>query len=271
MRSNSRAVSSMRVPGWARTCIRICPESTAGKKFSPRNGQRPKETTTQARNSGDENLRRGKRERQQRAIASAHLREAIVEHLLKAFERVARSARRRGGIVSGMMAAHEIVGHGRNQRARQQERADQSKGNGLGQRPEQVAGDAAELEHRHEDDTQAKQRHEGRDDDLLGAVHDRRLDWFAHFQMVVDVLDGDSSIIDENADGKRQSAQRHDVDGLAEPRQQRQREQYGERNLDQDDDRRTPAAEEYQDHQPDQRGGERRLADDAENGGLDED
>ena len=39
----------MRVPGWARTCIRICPESTAGKKFSPRNGQRPNESTTHAR------------------------------------------------------------------------------------------------------------------------------------------------------------------------------------------------------------------------------
>ncbi len=54
-------------------------------------------------------------------------------------------------------------------------------------------------------------------------------------------------------------------------RQQRQREQDGERDLDEDDDRRTPAAEEYQDHQADQRSGEHRLADDAEDGGLDED
>ena len=50
-----------------------------------------------------------------------------------------------------------------------------------------------------------------------------------------------------------------------------QREQNGERNLDEDDDGRTPAAEEQQDHHADQRGRQHRLADDAEHRGLDED
>ena len=38
MRSNRAAVSSMREPIGTRTCIRICPESTVGKKLLPRNG-----------------------------------------------------------------------------------------------------------------------------------------------------------------------------------------------------------------------------------------
>ena len=144
-----------------------------------------------------------------------------------------------------MMAAHQIIGHRRNERARQQERADEGENDRFGQRPEQVTGDAAELEHRHEHNAQAKECHERRNNNLLRAVHDRPFDRFALFQMVVDVFDGDGSIIDQNADGKRQSAQRHDVDGLAQPKQRGQREQDGERNLDEDNDGRAPTPEEH--------------------------
>ena len=44
-----------------------------------------------------------------------------------------------------------------------------------------------------------------------------------------------------------------------------------QRDLDENDDRRTPAAEKQQDHQADQRGGEHGLANDPEDRGLDED
>ena len=81
----------------------------------------------------------------------------------------------------------------------------------------------------------------------------------------------DGAVVDQDADGERQAAERHHVDGLAEPGQRGEREQDGERDLDEDDDRRAPAAEEDEDHQPDQRGGERGLADDAEHRGFDED
>ena len=89
--------------------------------------------------------------------------------------------------------------------------------------------------------------------------------------MVVDVLDGDGAVVDQDADGKRKPAERHHVDRLAKPGQQGQREQDGERNLDEDDHGRAPAAEEQEDHHADQRGGKRRLADDAEHRRLDED
>ena len=167
--------------------------------------------------------------------------------------------------------AHEIIGHGRDQRARQDERADQSKYHRFRQRPEQVAGDAAELEHRHENNAQAQQRHEGRNDDLLRTVEDRRLDLFALFQMIVDVFDRDGAVVDKDADGESKAAQGHDIDGLAEPGQRGQRKQYGERNLDQDDDRRTPTAEEDQDHDADQSGREHGLADDTEHRRFDKD
>ena len=53
-------------------------------------------------------------------------------------------------------------------------------------------------------------------------------------------------------------------------RQRGEREQDGERNFDEDDDGRAPAAEEQQDHHADQRRGEHGLANDAEHRGLDE-
>ena len=40
---------------------------------------------------------------------------------------------------------------------------------------------------------------------------------FALFEMVIDVLDRHRSVVDQNADRERQAAERHDVDGFAEP------------------------------------------------------
>ena len=69
--------------------------------------------------------------------------------------------------------------------------------------------------------------------------------------MPVDVLDRHGPVIDENADGKREPAEGHHVDGFAEPGQRRQREKDRQRNLDQDDHGRAPAAKEEQDHHAD--------------------
>ena len=99
--------------------------------------------------SGDKGLRRTEREQQQRAVALADLCEAVVEHPLEALERIARAPRRRlfalRLVAAAVVPAHQVVGHCRHQRAREQERTDQREHDRLGQRPEQVAGDAAEL------------------------------------------------------------------------------------------------------------------------------
>ncbi len=172
--------------------------------------------------------------------------------------------------MSRVLPAHQVVGHGRHKRTRENERPDQRKHHRFRQRPEQVAGDAAELEHRDEDDAQAKQRDECRNNDLLRAIEDRLPDLLTLFEVIVDVLDGHGPVVDQNADGERQPAERHHVDGLAKPRQRGKREKYRQRNLDENDDGRAPAAEEYQNHHADEQGRQRRLANDAEYGRLDE-
>src|ERR1700678_1608700 len=169
-----------------------------------------------------------------------------------------------------MMTAHQIIGHGRNKRARKDEGAGEREYYRFGQRPEQIAGDAAELENRPENDAQAEQREEGGNDNLLSAVEYRLSDVLALLKVIIDVLNGDCSIVDQNSDRKRQAAQSHHVDGLAEPGKQGERKQDGERDFNEDDNGRAPAAEEYQDHQADKRGRQRGFADDAEHRSLDE-
>ena len=48
--------------------------------------------------------------------------------------------------------------------------------------------------------------------DLRRAVEDRLLEFLARFEIAIDVLDGDGGVVDQDADGQRQSAQGHDVD-----------------------------------------------------------
>ena len=102
--------------------------------------------------------------------------------------------------------------------------------------------------------------------DLRGAVHDRGLDLLALLEMPVDVLDRDGGVVDENADRERQSAQRHDVERLAERRQPRDRAEHRQRDRRGDDDGRAPAAEKHQDHQAGQRRGDDAFAHHAADG-----
>ena len=92
----------------------------------------------------------------------------------------------------------------------------------------------------------------------------------ALLEVPVDVLDGDGGVVDQDADGERQAAQGHDVQRLAERRQQRDRAQDGQRNRGGDDHRRAPASEEQQDHQAGQHGGDDRLDGDAADRAFDE-
>ena len=71
----------------------------------------------------------------------------------------------------------------------------------------------------------------------------------------VDVLDLDGGFVHQDADGERESAERHDVDGLPGGPQQNHRAQQRERNVEHDDQRAAPVAQEDQHHQA----GERRA------------
>ena len=72
------------------------------------------------------------------------------------------------------------------------------------------------MEEREPDNRDAERGDERRDDDLIGGVDDGLLQRFAHFHMAVDILDHHGRIVDQNADGKRQPPQCHDVNRLAE-------------------------------------------------------
>jgi len=85
-------------------------------------------------------------------------------------------------------------------------------------------------EHRHEHDADAEQRDEGRCHDLMGAVHDRLLDRLALLEVVIDVFDRHGSVVNEDADRKREAAERHDVERLADRRQHDDRTHHRERD-----------------------------------------
>ncbi|MDQ1094491.1 hypothetical protein QE400_003904 [Xanthomonas sacchari] len=200
---------------------------------------------------------------QQGVVAGAQPLEALLETALEAHQRIAR--RRLAMAVAvhvGMrgVRTQQVLGHGRHQRARQQERRDHREHHRLGHRHEQEARHAFEEEHRHEHDADAQQRDEGGRHDLRRAVHDRRLHRLALLQVPVDVLDGHRGIVHQDAHRERQAAQGHDVHRFADRRQRGDRAEDRQRDRDGDDQRRAPAAQEQQDHQAGERRGDHPFA-----------
>ena len=112
------------------------------------------------------------------------------------------------------MAAQQVLGHRRHERAREQIRREHGKHDRLGQRNEQIAGYAAEQKHGHEHDANGEGRDKCRNGNLLGAVEDGVLDLLTHGEIAVDVLNFNRGVIDQNADRERQSPQGHNVDGF---------------------------------------------------------
>ncbi len=119
----------------------------------------------------------------------------------------------------------------------------------LSQRHEQIARYARQQEHGHEHDADGESRDERRNRDLERALENGRLDLLALFQMPVDVLDGDGRVVDENADRERKTAERHEVDGLAERIEDDEGGDDGQRDGDGDDQGAAPAAQEQQHHE----------------------
>ena len=163
------------------------------------------------------------------------------------------------------LAAQQEVGHGRRQRARQDEGRDHREDHGLGQRQEQVPGDAAQLEQRQPHDADAGRGHQGRHDDLVGGLDDGGPEIHlpaglpGRFEMRVDVLDHDRGVVHQDADRERQAVEGHDVDVLSHGRQAYDRGQDGERDGGGDDQGRAPASDEDQHRQTGEDGRRRHL------------
>ena len=79
----------------------------------------------------------------------------------------------------------------------------------------------------------------------------------------VDVLDLDGRLVDEDADGQGQPAERHQVDRLAGEPEGDDGPAEGERDVQDDDDDAPPVAEEDEHHEPGQDGPEDALGGEA--------
>jgi hypothetical protein len=138
MSAKREALSSTRVPTWARACIRIWPASTDGKKLRPRNGT----SRNDASDEGQEADRRTTAVRrpapgQQVAVAAAHRSKRASKPRWKR-----TSGLRDGGAASLVVRGvrlQQVVRHRRHQRARQDERADHREHHRFGHRHEQEA------------------------------------------------------------------------------------------------------------------------------------
>ena len=157
---------------------------------------------------------------------------------------------------SVLLDAQQIHRHRGHQRARQDIGGQHGEDDRLRQRNEEIAGDPAEKEHGQEDDADAERGDQGGNGNLRGAVEDRVVQRLAFFEIALDVLDVDGGVVDQNADGERQSAEGHDVDGLVQQAEHDHRGEDRQRNGDGDDQGAAPAAEKEQDHQAGERGGE---------------
>jgi hypothetical protein len=71
--------------------------------------------------------------------------------------------------------------------------------------------------------------------DLLRAIENGGLDLFALLDMPVDIFDGHGRVVDQDANGERQTAERHDIDRLAQQRKAGQRRQDRKRDRERDD------------------------------------
>jgi hypothetical protein len=131
----------------------------------------------------------------------------------------------------------------------------------FGQGHEQEFRHAGQEEHRHEHDADTECRHECGHGDLLRAIENRPYSVFPLREVPLDIFDGYRGVVDEDADGESQPAERHDVDGLMERAQHHDRDQNRERYGDGDDQRAAPAAQEQQNHQRRQARGDQSFAD----------
>ena len=115
-----------------------------------------------------------------------------------------------------IMLLKKVLGHGRNHGAGKEIGSQHGEDHGFGQRHKEILGHAAHKEHGHKDDADGEGGDKGGNGNLRGAIEDRLLHFFAFFQIAIDVFDLYRGVVDQDADGQRQTSQGHDVDGLAQ-------------------------------------------------------
>ena len=117
---------------------------------------------------------------------------AVAKPLESALRKPAESSTNglREGPAGGRAACSRYMRQSRNQRARENIRGQHGEDHRFRQRHEQVAGHAAQEEHRQEHDADAERRDQRGNGDLGCAFEDRVVTACALFEVALDVLDG---------------------------------------------------------------------------------
>ena len=226
-----------------------------GEKVLAEPGNEDETAETDEQKEGDEENAPVHQAGEQQLVGQTNSLEETLEAALKDRQWIA------GQRCSVFLDAQQIHRHRGHQRARQDIGGQHGEDDRLRQRNEKITGDPAEKEHGQEDDADAERRDQGGNGNLRGAVEDRVVQRLAFFEVALDVLDGDGGVVDQDADGERQSAEGHDVDGLVQQAENDHRGEDRQGNGDRDDQGAAPAAEKEQDHQAGKRGGKDGFAD----------
>ena len=198
-------------------------------------------------------------------VLAAHALELAFEAALETAEEAY------GWIVTVFLSLEQVHRQRGDQRERVDIGGDHGEYDGFRKRHEEITGDAGEEEHRQKNDADAERGDQGGNRDLGGALEDGMAQGLALFQIALNVFDGDGGVVDEDADGKREAAEGHGVDGLAKHAEHDDRGEDGKWDGDSNDDGRAPTAEEQQDHERRERGGDDAFADHAFNRGAHKD
>ena len=196
----------------------------------------------------------GQRELERPHVGGAEPLELSLERVVDAREDAGR-----GRHLAVRLAREQIAHQRRDDRAREQVRREHREHDGHGQRREEILRRTGQEHHGHEDDADRQRGDERRRGDLLGTVEDGLDEPGAEAEVAVDVLDLHGRVVDQDADGQREPAQRHHVERLADCAQDGQRGEDREGDRGDHHQRAAPAAEEQQDHHAGEQRGDRPL------------
>ena len=157
-------------------------------------------------------------------------------------------------------AQHPGAQH-RHQRAGEHVGGNHREADGERQRDKELSPHARHEQGRDEHGQHTQHRQQPRRDRLLAGIENRARFRHARGQMRMDILDLHGGFVDEDAHRKRQSPERHDIDGLAGHPQADHGGEDRERNRDDDDERAAKIPEENQHHQTGQKRAEKRFPD----------
>ena len=178
----------------------------------------------------------------------------------------AQEAEEAFALFAAMAFFHQPRGEDGHQAAGEQVGRDHGERYGERERHEELAADADHEERRYEDGQNAEHGEQARHGGAAARFDDGAGSRDAGQHLGVNVFDFDGGLVHQDADGEGQSAERHDVDGLAGGPEEDHGAQQGERDVEDDDQGAAPVAQEDEDHQAGERGSEQALEDQAADG-----